>query len=164
MNRKLRQSAYVQLGFESVCRQLEQHAGVILSQATRDATSKADHLVLHLDHDVHFFNPAETVTLRASPLMREDRETASMRLQWRSDHGRRILPALDAQLDIHAIIRSGPSASTALTVTGLFTPPTVFRRRSDETLFKRKLVDVVVYQFVHSAAEALDRAGVKADH
>ena len=162
MDRKLRQTAYVEFGFEDVCDALGRDAGAILSQATRDATAKADHLVHHLDQDLQFFNPAEKVTLRASPLVRQDAETASMRLPWRSDHGRRILPALDAHLRVLSIIRSGPSASTALTVTGLFTPPTVFRRRADETLFKRKLVDVVVYQFVHSVAELLDRADLKA--
>lgn len=156
MDRKIRQTAYVERTFEDVCLELELNGRAILSRATDDASSRADHLVLHLDDDLSFFDPDETVTLVASSLKRQSDEMASMQLDWRADHHKRILPALDARLLVHAIIQSGPNAMTALSVTGLFAPPPSLRRRVEETLFKRKLIDAVVYRFVHSVAEILE--------
>lgn len=155
MDRRVQHTAYLNFGFQVVCDQLERHADSLLRDATEKATSHADHLVLEVDRDLAFFEPSESVRVSFSSLERTSPELASMGLDWHAARHKRILPHLDATLLIHAVIQSGPSAVTALSVVGEFAPPSSLFRRFDEALFTRRVLDAAVHKFLQSVVSLL---------
>lgn len=155
MERRIRHTAYVDLPFEDVCRRLADSGDRVLARATANASSRADHLVIHLDKGLRFFHLDELVTITASPLVRQGVEMASMDLNWHADRRKRLLPNLDAELLVHPLIQSGPNATTALSIVGVFAPPSSIFRRVDEALFTRHLIDAVAKTFIDSVTRIL---------
>lgn len=154
-DRRVRHTAYVSRPFEAICEDLERSGTGILVNATKNARSRADHLVIDLDQDLPFFHIDETVTIAASELERQGPEFACMKLRWHADRRKRLLPNFAAELQIHAVIQSGPSATTAVSVVGDFEPPNNLIRRLDEALFTRRLVEAVALSFVNTVADLL---------
>lgn len=152
MANQIRHTAYLNLVFDAVCQKLADDAGNILARATANASSHADHLVIHLDKELRFFRLDENVTITASALDRADNDVARMDLDWHADRRRRLLPNLDAELLIHPLIQTGPNATTALSIVGVFEPPSGIFRRIDEALFTRRIMDAVAQSFIASVA------------
>ena len=103
-------------------------------------------------------NIDETVTITASDLVRHSDQLATIDLRWHADRRKRLLPNLQATLLIHALIQSGPHATTAVSIDGTFDPPSTIFRRVEEALFTRKLIDEVAHTFLDTVA-----AVIKAD-
>lgn len=163
MERRVQHTAYLELPFLVVCDHLARFGNSVLARATDNASSHADHLVIHLDRDLPFFHIDETVTMTPSELMKHDDQLATIDLQWHADRRKRLLPNLDAKLMVHALIQSGPHATTALSIDGAFDPPASIFRRLDEALFTRRVLDAVAHTFLDSVAAIIrtDLAGVQ---
>ncbi len=155
MERQVRHTAHINRSLSAICEDFERLGQSIVTRATDEAGSHADHLILHLDNMIPCFDPQEQVTIEVSPLERRGPETAAMRLNWRSATGKRILPNIEAELVFHAVIQSGSQATTAVSVMGRFVTPPGFRGWIEQTLLSRRVVEEVVGAFVNAVAGML---------
>jgi hypothetical protein len=156
-DRRIHHTVYVNKAFQSVCSDLEQMGPAILARATSNASSRADKLVIQGDQTLAFFHAEERVTIAPASLESRGPEFASVSLHWDADRRKRLLPSLDAELQVHAIIQSGPSATTAISVVGDFQPPENLIRRLDEML-SRRVIEAVALSFVKTVADMLEAA------
>ena len=152
MERRVQHTKYLELPFDVVCDRLAMAGQSVLVRATDNASSHADHLVIHLDQDLPFFHIDETVTITASELVRHNDQLATIDLRWHADRRKRLLPNLEAKLLVHALIQSGPHATTAVSIDGAFDPPSTIFRRFEEALFTRRLIDAVAHTFLDTVA------------
>lgn len=148
---QLQHTTHISLPFEVVCHRLTAEAG-------RVAAGSSTAAVRHIERSARKaglagFKRGTAVELDLSPLERVSDDFARVGLDWRSGaDDQRLLPHVEAQLLIHAVIAKGVHASTAVSVVGRFAPSKGARRQIEDLLFGRRIVDEAMQRFLDALA------------
>ncbi len=150
MQHQTKHTTHVPLGFEEVCARLD--------RADQISVGPSSVAVLHIERSARSagligFDRSASVDLHLGKLDRVTEDFARISLVWKSGaDDQRLLPHVDAELLIHAVIAKGPHASTAMSVAGRFTPSGGVRRHIEDLLFGRRIVDEAMQRFLASLA------------
>ncbi|MFT7601020.1 MAG: hypothetical protein ACI8TP_003970 [Acidimicrobiales bacterium] len=156
MERRVQHTAHLDWPFAEVCAVLENRGSTLLAEATKNAAADADNLVVEIEADLHFFHLDEDVSIVAGHLVRHSAERASLVLDWRAETRTRVLPNIDADLIVHAIIPRGQHAVTAISIVGNFAAPHGLIRGLEQVWFTRRVLDRVVVSFIDSLVRLIE--------
>jgi len=150
MASQTRHTTHVSLPFEVVCARL--------AETDRLGTGASALAVRHIERaakkvELAGFERSVAVEVRLDEVERVSDDFARMGLGWHSGaDDQRLLPHVDAELLIHAVIAKGAHASTAISVVGRFKPSDGLRRHIGDLLFGRRILDEAMQKFLESLA------------
>lgn len=154
MSRAVHHHEYVSRSYEAICDDLEARGVALVESATAAASTFAADLAGYLEKRLGFFDRDERVEVVMGAVDRTKSRTL-VPITWRADATRRLLPNVEAELQVTPILRRGPQATTELTLEGQYAPPRTRHGGLVERALTQRVVDATLHTFLRHLAEAL---------
>jgi hypothetical protein len=155
MLREIEHSAFVRRSFADVCWLLERHGDDILAQIGAAADERSASIVNAAEETLPGFDDSGELELSTGPFI-QDENHALLSLTWDGNATKRLLVSVDITLDIHPLVRRGPSATTEVTLRARYEPPSQHRRSRETALFGRRVVRAALHELLERFAQLLE--------
>ncbi len=155
MLRKIEHTAFVRRSYDDVCWLLERHGDEILELVSAVATQRSAAIVEASDATLPGIDLRDELELHAEPLVLDDNH-ARLEFTWEGNATKRLLASADIHLDIHPLVRRGPSATTEVILRADYRPPTQHRRSPETAIFGRRVVRAALHELLETFVRLLD--------
>ena len=159
MPRELHHTAYARRPYAEICDEVAADPKGVIAAAADAAVRHANQLVANVDAAMAFFAPLDEVDIDVQSLRRKGNHHSWLYFTWTADPDRRLLPNVDAQLDLVPLVPAGPEALTVLSIHGHYMPPPSMFASMEEAVLGRRIVDAAMHRFLNHLADSLAAAG-----
>ena len=155
MMREIEHSTFVRRSYADVCWLLERHGDDILARIGAAADERSAVIVNAAEETLPGFDGSDALQLHTGPFI-QDQSHAVISLTWDGNATKRLLVSVDIRLDIHPLVRRGPSATTEVTLRARYEPPRQHRRSPETALFGRRVVRAALHELLADFARLLE--------
>lgn len=156
MRHTIQHTITVRRSFDDICHILSRHGSEVLTRATEVAARRSRSLAVDGPRELPLFDAAEHVRVQIEPLVQSGPHQASLQFTWDAHAEKRLLPNVDARIDLHPMVHRGPHASTTLRLHATYAPAPGARRTPDAMVFGKRVVKSALHRLVDNLTSQLE--------